>query len=77
MLVTEGHRPLEAEYKIWIPNPMKHRGRVFEVSKTTLDKETGRGGRAGVAQSATLRYVVLSRDVHNALYSHHLHTRND
>jgi len=45
---------LEAEYKIWIPNPMKHRGRVFEVSKTTLDKETGRGGRAGVAQSATL-----------------------
>jgi len=54
VLVTEGHRPLEAEYKIWIPNPMKHRGRVFEVSKTTLDKETGRGGRAGVAQSATL-----------------------
>ena len=45
---------MEAEYKIWIPNPMKHRGRVFEVSKTTLDKETGRGGRAGVAQSATL-----------------------
>ena len=26
VLVTEGHRPLEAEYKIWIPNPMKHRG---------------------------------------------------
>ena len=25
-----------------------------EASKTTLDKETGRGGRAGVAQSATL-----------------------
>ena len=25
-----------------------------KASKTTLDKETGRGGRAGVAQSATL-----------------------
>ena len=54
MRVTEGHRPLGAEYKHGFPIQRSTRAGYKEASKTTLDKETGRGGRAGVAQSATL-----------------------
>ena len=47
--VTEGHRPFGAEYKYGFPVHGSTGAGYKEASRTTLDKETGRGGRAGVA----------------------------
>ena len=54
MRVTEGHRPFGAEYKYGFPVHGSTGAGYKEASRTTLDKETGLGGWAGVAQSATL-----------------------